>query len=57
MKQLPNYVLGAWMQPSGPEFTQHNAYTGEIISVAGEVTDPARCSNTGAKRVALPCAV
>lgn len=49
MKQLPNYVRGAWEAPSGSEITQHNAYTGEVISVAGEIKDPASVLEYGRK--------
>lgn len=41
MKQLHNFALGQWLAPVGTEATQHNAYNNSIISVAGDVANPA----------------
>jgi oxepin-CoA hydrolase/3-oxo-5,6-dehydrosuberyl-CoA semialdehyde dehydrogenase len=41
MKQLQNFTLGKWQMPQGTEAPQYNAYNSEVISVAGDVADPA----------------
>jgi len=41
MKQLQNFALGKWHSPIGTEAPQHNAYNNQIISMAGDVADPA----------------
>lgn len=41
MKQLQNFALGKWHSPMGTEAPQHNAYNNQIISVAGDVANPA----------------
>lgn len=41
MKQLHNFALGKWQNPTGVEAPQFNAYNNDIISVAGDVTNPA----------------
>jgi oxepin-CoA hydrolase/3-oxo-5,6-dehydrosuberyl-CoA semialdehyde dehydrogenase len=49
MKQLENYILGRWTPPGGGEISQFNAYTGEVLSIAGEVANPADVFDYGRK--------
>lgn len=49
MKSLSNYALGKWQAPSGTEVPQYNAYTNEVLSVAGDVADPAAVFEYGRK--------
>lgn len=49
MKSLPNYALGSWQAPSGTTVPQYNAYTNEVLSIAGDVSDPAAVFEYGRK--------
>ncbi len=41
MKQLHNFSLGKWSAPVGTEAPQYNAYTNQVVSIAGDVANPA----------------
>jgi oxepin-CoA hydrolase / 3-oxo-5,6-dehydrosuberyl-CoA semialdehyde dehydrogenase len=49
MKQLHNFALGKWHNPGGVEAPQFNAYTNDLISVAGDVANPADVLEYGRK--------
>jgi oxepin-CoA hydrolase / 3-oxo-5,6-dehydrosuberyl-CoA semialdehyde dehydrogenase len=46
---LSNFTLNQWQKPLGKEVFQHNAYTNDVLSIAGEIDNPAEVLAYGRK--------